>query len=582
MPDRNIHGIATDLPTIRIFSEGQEIDGAFAVQSVFVHRAYNKISETRLSILDGDIPTEDFPASNEDTFAPGKEIEIKMGYSTDEETVFKGIIVKHGIRSQNAASSILELTIKDAAVKMTVNRENKYFTELTDADIVEEIIANNNLESEVATTDVTHAEMVQYYVTDWDFIVTRAEANGMLILTEDGKVVMQKPDTAGSPVLDLVYGQNIVEFETEIDARYQYEGVTAQAWDYSNQEVLEIEGNDPGVTETGNMASTDLASVIGLDALNVRHTGRHNNEELQAWSDAQLLRSRLAKVRGRVRIIGYSEIKPGDMIQLGGLGDRFNGPAFVSGVSHVYGPETAWYTDLHIGLESRWLVESFDDIEAVGAGGLVSGIRGLQIGIVTAIHEDPEGEDRIKVRLPILDPENEGVWARVATLDAGENRGSFFRPEIDDEVILGFLNDDPRDAIVIGMVHSSAKPAPITAAEENDEKGFVTRSEMKLLFDDGKVSITLETPNGNKIVLSDDEGSIKMEDENGNSLLMDSNGIQMESGSDILIKAGGNVTIEGTNVEQKAGASFKAEGSAGMEISSSATTVVKGSLVQIN
>ena len=132
------------------------------------------------------------------------------------------------------------------------------------------------------------------------------------------------------------------------------------------------------------------------------------------------------------------------------------------------------------------------------------------------------------------------------------------------------------------MLNSSAKPAPITASDDNHEKGFITRSEMKVLFDDDKKSISIETPAGKKIVLDEDAGSIVVEDDNSNIITVDSSGIAIESASDINLTASGDVNIEGTNVNIKANAQFKAEGSAGVEMSSSATATLKGSLVQIN
>ncbi len=105
---------------------------------------------------------------------------------------------------------------------------------------------------------------------------------------------------------------------------------------------------------------------------------------------------------------------------------------------------------------------------------------------------------------------------------------------------------------------------------------------MKVIFNDDEISLTIETPNGNKMVFSDDEGGITLEDENGNKVVLSSDGINLESAKDVTIKASGDVKIEGTNVSGSAGAQFKAEGSAGLEVSSGATTVVKGSLVQIN
>ena len=157
-----------------------------------------------------------------------------------------------------------------------------------------------------------------------------------------------------------------------------------------------------------------------------------------------------------------------------------------------------------------------------------------------------------------------------------------FRPEIDDEVVLGFVNDDPRHAILLGALHSSVSPAPVEASDDNFEKGIYTQGEMKIVFDDDLKSIQLETASGNSILLSEDEAGITIKDENGNELVFNSDGMSLDSPGDIAIKAGGDVTIEGMNIAYKAQANYTAEGAAGTELSSNAMTVIKGSLVQIN
>ena len=166
------------------------------------------------------------------------------------------------------------------------------------------------------------------------------------------------------------------------------------------------------------------------------------------------------------------------------------------------------------------------------AGGL-AGIHGLQIGKVTQL-EDPDGEDRILVKLPIIDNEVQGIWSRLATLDAGNNRGWVVSPEIDDEVIVGFINGDPRDAVVLGQLHSSTKPAPIAGSDDNHEKGYTSRSEMKLLFNDEKKIITIETPAGNSIVISEEDKSIILTDQNKNTITMNDGGIELKSPKDII------------------------------------------------
>lgn len=582
MISRNIHDTVLDVTALTVFSNGTELPDSFAVESVAVSKSTNKIASARLVLQDGSVAAEDFPSSNKDEFLPGAEIEVKMGYRENLETIFKGLVIRHGIRTREHEPSQLIIELKDVAVKMTIGRKNRYFQNVTDSDIIEEILGEYEVEPDVESMTVTHSEMVQYYCTDWDFVVTRAEANGKLVFVDDGAITIKSPDLSASPVLDLVYGQNIKEFDACMDARDQFDGISSSSWDYAQQEIVSSDGADPGLTDIGNVSPGDLAGVIGLEALPQQHGGKVSTEELQLLSDARLTRSRLAKVRGRLRILGYAEVKPGDVVQLGGLGDRFNGVAFVSSVGHFYGLGTSWYTDLEIGLSQEWLIEKYDNVMAKPSASLLPAIQGLHVGVVSAIHDDPDGEDRIQVRLPIIDPENEGIWARMASLDAGENRGAFFRPEVDDEVVVGFINDDPRDAVVLGMLHSSAKPAPITAAEENNEKGFVTRSELKVLFNDDTKIITIVTPNENKLELSDDGGSVTISDENGNSFLMDSSGVTIESAADVNIKASGDVNIEGTNINVKASAKVACEGSSGAELKSSGTAKIEGSLVQIN
>lgn len=573
----------TNLATFRIIVNGDELSEEVGISTITVTKSVNRIPKATIVLFDGSLAKEDFKLSNEETFKPGNEIEIKSGYHTIEDPIFKGIIIKHGIEAKTNQPSKLILELRDVTVKMTIGRKNRYFEEITDSDIIEEIISEYpGIDSEIEGTQTNHLEMVQYYSTDWDFILSRAEMNGQLVFVDDGKLTVKAPTMSDDPLLNLHYGDNIFEFEADMDARDQIASTLGKSWNYTDQELSELEGTESDLDQHGNISGPDLASVIGLESWDMQHNGQVMDEELQAWADAGLMRSRLSKIKGRLKIIGFSDIKPGHIVELGGLGERFNGKAFVSGVYHEIMPNSKWYTFLEIGLDKQWFVESYDDIVDKPASGLLPAIHGLHQGIVTNIHEDPDGEGRVKVRLPIISPEASGVWARVARIDAGDSRGVFFHPEVDDEVVVGFFNDDPRDPVILGLMHSSGKPEPYEISEDNFEKGVITKGELKLTFNDDLKSITLETPNGNKVVLSDDDGSITLEDENGSSVKLNSDGVTIDSTGDVIINASGDVKVSGTNVELSANSQFKAEGSGGAELSTSAQAVVKGSIVQIN
>lgn len=570
---------ATDLATFKVIVDGEELSSTSQVLSIAVQKEINRIPWAKIVLLDGDPAQQDFSLSNQDFFIPGKEVEIRAGYHSDEDTIFKGIVIRHNLKIRSDKTQ-LEVECRDKAVKMTVGRKSKYFYESKDSDILEEIIDAYGLESDVEATNASHAEMVQYRVSDWDFCAARAQVNGKVCIADDGKLSVVAPDYEQQEKLTLVYGATILDFDAEMDARNQFTNVSSFGWDVANQEISEKEADTSGVQLNGNISADELASVMELEKLELRDGSASSDVGLQDWANAKKLFNQLSKIRGRVRFQGISEVKPNTTIALSGVGDRFNGKTYVSAVRHHIA-EGNWTIDAQFGIDPKWFTEKVD-INEVPAAGLIGAVHGLHVAKVTNIHEDPNGEYRVKVRMPIINMEDEGVWARVATLDAGDSRGTFFRPELDDEVIVGFLNDDPNDPVILGMLHSSANPSPIEPEEENNEKGIVTRSAIKMIFNDDKKSVVVETPGGKKFTLDDDEGEVILEDENGNSAILNSDGITLESASDISLKATGDVIIEGTNVKLSANAEFKAESNAGSELASSAVTKVTGSLIQIN
>jgi len=575
-----------DVCTVTLLVEGEEISGEFHVLSVSVARELNRIPTATIHLRDGEASKATFEASDADHFIPGKKIEIQLGYRAQNDTVFKGIIIKHSVKIRKNGS-FLVLECRHEAVKMTSGVKSRYYTDQKDSDIMDELIGSYGLQKDVEATTPDLKEVVQFEATDWDFLLCRAEANGQVVITEVDKLRVTQPATGEEPVVSLRYGATILELDAEIDARLQSNGVKASSWNATDQEVIEAEAKEPSAESSGNLTPSDLASVLGAESHEIRHGGKLSQPELQAWADGRLLKERLAKVRGRAKFQGFAGVLPGKLIEVTGIGERFQGKLYVSGVRHTVANGN-WETDVQFGLSTELFAETYN-LRPLPAAGLLPAVSGLQIGVVTVLENDPDGEDRIKVRLPLVSPAEEGIWARLATLDAGKERGTFFRPEIGDEVVVGFLNDDPRHPVVLGMCHSSAKPAPEPAKDDNHRKGYVSREKMKFTFDDEKKIIVLETPGGNKMTLSEEDKGVVIEDQNGNKITLNDSGIVIESAKDLTLKAAKDIKIEGMNTEMKAQTAFKASGTSSAEVSGanttikgSATTVIRGGLVQIN
>lgn len=580
----NQRTIPSDAPktvaTFTILSEGIAVPREYHILSIVVNKEVNRIPSATIILLDGEASKQSFEISNKADFEPGKEIEIKAGYRSSEETVFKGVVIKHGIKVRKN-NSVLVVECRDKAVKMTGSCKSKYFKDVKDSDIMEELIDAHGLDKDVTATTVTHKQVVQYNSTDWDFVLCRCDASGMLCFVSDNKVTIGKPQFSGDAALTIQYGATVLDLDAEIDARLQYKSVKGSSWSYTDQSLLDsVEAEDPGVPDAGNITTDALADVIGDTEFRLFHSGKMEEPELQAWVNTRVLKNKLAKIRGRVRTDGTAAVNPGQLIQLNGVGERFEGKLYVTGVRHEV-EDGSWHTVFQFGINPEWFAETYK-IQQPLSGGLLPAIEGLQVGVVTQLKDDPDGENRILVKIPVIHKDDDGAWCRVCTLDAGNNRGSFFLPEISDEVIVGFINNDPRHGVVLGMVNSSSKPAPLTAADENNEKGFQTRSEMKMIFNDDKKSILIQTPAGNKVEITEEDKKIHLEDQNGNKLTMNSDGITIESTKDIILKASGDIKGEGTNIEMKASAAAKIEGGSGADFKSGGTTNLKGSMVNIN
>ncbi|UYQ93534.1 type VI secretion system tip protein VgrG [Chitinophaga horti] len=573
-----VNGLASRV-SFAVSVDGTEVPHTVNLMHITVYREANRIARATLFIMDGNAAAADFPVSNGDTFLPGKEITVQLGYNNANEKVFIGVIVKHSIKVRTSGSPLLCIECMDKLAKLSISKKNKYFADMKDSEVIEEMVNNAGLISDVEATDVKHKELVQYYATDWDFIMTRAEANGKLCFTDDGVLVIKRPDLSQEPAFDLLFGSTILELDAEIDARHQVMSVTTSSWDPASQSLITAAAEEPGFPEQGNINSEDLAAVFQADPYALQHGGALPESELQAWADAQLMKFRLSKIRGRVRFQGFAGIMPGQVVNLGGIGERFNGKVYVSGVRHEV-KNGAWHTDVQFGLSPDWFAERHA-VTQPAASALLPGVQGLHIGVVTDL-EDPDGAFRVKVKLPEIAVQEEGTWARIASFYAGNERSSFFRPEIGDEVIVGFLHNDPNHPVVLGAVHSAANASPEAHSNDNYIKRIVTASNLELIFNDDKRSVTVQTPAGKVITVDEDAGMIKLEDEYGNKVTMEQSAVKLEAVANLELKAGAELKIAAPNVSVKADAACELNGSASMKVASSGTCVVQGALVQIN
>ncbi len=193
----------------------------------------------------------------------------------------------------------------------------------------------------------------------------------------------------------------------------------------------------------------------------------------------------------------------------------------------------------------------------LGHGGLFYGVYPAEVVDVA----DPDGQGRVKVRLPWA-PDSGGAsyeaWARLATMMAGNGRGTWFVPDTGDEVLVAFGAGDTRDPYVVGALWNGqdAPPESMDSSGQNNVKSIHSRSGVKIVFDDtqGAEQLLLETPAGQKVLIDDAARSITVEDANGNSIKLESSGITINSASKVTVQAS-TVDVSAASVNVNAGMS---------------------------
>jgi Rhs element Vgr protein len=553
------------------------------ITSMVIDREVGGIPCASLRIIDGVAAKQNFDHSDGKDFVPGNKIEIKAAWDEEsaKKTLFKGIVVKQTLKALRDGSTYTVVEAKHEVYKLTLGRRSKVYGNISDEEAIEKILDQIGVPHAVKKRGQAHEHLVQFNSSDWDFLMTRADAAGKLLIITDDQVEVDVPKLDEDVRIDIGFGKTLLEFEAELDSRTQPNNIELRRWLPSDLEPQSDETNDD-FDQPGVLTPKELSDTTGYLNTEIHYGGSTmEDKDLKGIVNGRLIRARLSKVRGRAKVVGHEEIQPGIMVELSGMSQQMNGKAFVSGVRHELS-RGFWHCNVQFGLCPKFHSEKFE-ISAPPAAAVMPAISGLQIGVVVAYQEDDKGLERVQVKLPVLG-EDFKVLARLSSLYTGNNRGVFFPPHENDEVIIGFIDDDPTQAIIIGSVYNNSNKNNPVLSPDNDNyfKGIYLEKGFNLEFNDtvNEQSVTLQTPGKRKITLDDKidpatgSGKITIEDDSGNTITMNGDGISFESIGDIKFK-GNKVEIESQELRlngklkwELTGNTGKVEGSTKLDLSS--------------
>lgn len=575
-----------------VYCNGSKLPDTFSLVSASVRLSLNRIGKATLRFNAGNMDKQTFDESDNALFKPGNPIKLDAGGTNQQETLFEGSIIGLRIFTGKDFRPYMVVECRDCAYPATQGRKNRIFEKKKDSDIIREVLKDYG-SVDVDATQYQHPTLVQYYCTDWDFALSRADACGLFVFADGSKIKVKKPEVGGSPVLTVTYGEDITAFDLELTANDQFTQYEAVSWSPKEQKAVKVSAATPSLNKQGDLQPKSLASG---DSMLLQTDAPTEEKALKQWADGIALKAGLARYQGSVSFYGSAKVKPGTLIELKGLGKRFNGNLFVGSVTHTI-EDNEWTTEAGAGVPAMNITDE-PDVVSPPAAGFLPGLQGLHAAVVKKLDGDPQKAQRIQIELPWLDGKSKLLWARLATMYATNGMGTYFLPEVNDEVLVGFMNADPTHPVILGSLYGAKHKPPFEYEAKNNTKAIVTREKLRIEFDEEKKVITVATPDKNTLEISDDGKSITLTDQHKNEIKMDSGGITLSSSKDIKLTAKGGITmdatskisgtaksdisLDGMNVKLQAKVGATVKGNATAELSATGQTTVKGAMVMIN
>jgi len=496
-----------------------------------------------------------------------------------EALEFDGLVTK--VHLENSIDSVEQVVIEahSPTIIMDQNRTKRFFLEQTPSDIVRLVTGQYQVTVDSIPSDLGSSSpfTVQYLETDYELTRRYGTQAGYFVFYDGKKLRMAK--ATGSNAVSLRFRVNLGSFTAGLGTAAL--GFEAYAWNYNEKKLVSSEKPPSQAPSPAGIAAASSRASKGTFVSSALGGIRSAND--MSTVDKHLETEQAAALARMISCTGESivpSISVGQAVSIESMGE-LDGQYYVTCVSHNL-DDSGKYSN-------KFTCIPMD----VAHPQKYSRPRSAEIeNAVVTDTNDPEGLGRVKVFFP-WQAEDTG-WLRLLVLHAGDSRGWFVVPEIDDEVLVAFEHGNFNRPFVLGSVWNGTDMPPAESqSDANDVKMFQTRGGHLLLFDDKDGSETL------KLMQKDGQNSLVME-LGGPSISIESEGditikgktISLETTSgDVKINSGGKSSIEASgDLELKGGMNFKAEGAVNAEIKAGAQAKleggamveIKGAIVKIN
>jgi len=537
-------------------------------------------------------------------FRIGASVEISAeseGIITNKNKLIKGEITAIEPVFEQDGRILLRIRGYDRSHRLTMGRNTRTFGDanpraatITEAQIVKDIASSVGLIPKIDMSGLSNARyhyVMQYNQNNWDFLWARAQLLGYQVYVDDRMLHFEKAgkERHTKEPDELIWGQNLSNFKPRLVLVGQVSKVTATGWDPDKkQTVSSSRDSHSSNTVADTLDNTFLAkSVIKVDAEDfVVDTTARTAGLAKVMAEARFAEHESDYVRASGELpSGDPCLLAGTVVTIANVGVRFSGKYYVTAAKHIY-RNGRYMVKFEVSGRNPYTFRHL----LLGQDHTVNKVDGVVVGVVTNIN-DPEKLGRVQVKYPWL-PKFKGSdlssnWARLATLGAGTNRGIFFTPEIDDEVLVAFENGDANYPYIVGALWNKKDKPPegeIVKGPKVNQRIVRSRSGHVIILDDtqGQEKITIQDKTGKNSIEIDSKMNSMMIKSAGD-LTLDAGGkLIIKSKADFNINSMGKAGISATSnldLEGKVGASLKA-GMSSLDLQA-AGAALKGAKVDV-
>lgn len=417
--------------------------------------------------------------------------------NSDEGPLFVGFLSGKKVKLRKEGSRLL-LEVRHSLQKLSGLPRSRVFRNKSDEDILKGLLEYAGLEADIQAVHLNrkHCQMVQFRSSDWNYMRNRLFATNTWCIPDatSRNVVIAALTTPRSKDHEFQrYGRvedpDVYEINIVFDDSHSVDSVRLAGWDpveqgFCGTKAAPTEAFSPWNTASKihSLKTTDRELKLALSCL--------PEQSMELLAQSHVNHRQISAVQGSILLAGSCKFMCGHRITLNDFGGGLDGTAIVTGTRQWFNLAEGWRTELLLGMPG-----DFTD--------LIPKVHGFHTGIVAEYEQDPLGLDRIPIIIPAFLPEENIIFARQGKPYASKESGFFFRPEPGDEVVVAFIECDPRFPVIVGALHNQKNEHLLDPVSQTSQKMIFFKSEdatMHLTFNMEAHSVTLSDGHNSVIV----------------------------------------------------------------------------------